>query len=148
MIPRRLLAVVLALCLAASGCASTGNVPVVPLQDQGPEQIQRDRDECEAIARQDRDRLVLLKTKAAMLVVGLVVGIGLGLIAAVMSGTSGTREAGTVLAGGAIVGGAVGLVAGEVGGTVVGVQEHRRSETAYLDRYVRCLSARGYRTAP
>jgi hypothetical protein len=144
----RLLAAVLALCLAASGCASTGSVPVVPLQDQDPAQVERDREECEALAREERDRLVFVKVKVGMLVAGLVVGTGLGLLAALMTPTSGTKEAGAVLAGGALVGGAVGLVAGEVGGTVAGIQEHRRSETAYLDRYVACLSARGYRTTP
>ena len=145
---RRLLAAVLALGVAASGCASTGSVPVVPLRDQDAAQVERDRAECEALAGEQRDRLAFVKTKVGMLVAGLVVGIGLGLILALMTPTSGTHEAGVVLAGGAVVGGGIGLLVGEVGGTVVGLQEQRRSETAYLDRYVACLAARGYRTTP
>jgi len=45
--------------------------------------------------------------------------------------------------------GQIGLVGSlYVAGTVVGAREHRRSESAYLDRYVLCLDERGYRVTP
>jgi hypothetical protein len=147
--PGRATAAVLAVGLVSSACASTRSIAVVPLHGQAPEQVQIDRDECEALAARQRDRLVFVKIKAATLIGGLVVGAVLGLLFGLTTPTSGTpREAAAVVVGGAAIGAGVGLVIGEVGGTARAAREHRAAESAYLDRYVRCLAERGYRTAP
>ncbi|PYM24728.1 MAG: hypothetical protein DMD78_08140 [Candidatus Rokuibacteriota bacterium] len=145
----RLTTGVIALAVATTSCASTGSLTVVPTRGQDSEQMQRDRAECDELAKRGRDRTVFFKTKVAGVVAGIIVGAGLGLLGLFASGKSAsTREAPGLLAAAAGGGAAVGFVIGDIGGSIVGVKEHRKQETAYVDRYVRCLDARGYRVSP
>jgi len=77
---------------------------------------------------------------------GAAVGVAVLPPSYVTSGSAG--EVAAVVLCAAAVGAAVGFVLGEIGGTVAGMEEHRRRESAYLDRYVRCLNERGYQVKP
>src|SRR5262249_39430023 len=131
--------VLVPLLLTQVGCgASTSSLTVTPLQGQEEEQVARDRAQCDAIAAQARDRWAFVKTKVIAFIGGGVGGAAFG----VALPPFGTPAAVVLCA--AAVGAAVGFVLGEIVGTVAGAEEHRKSESAYLDRYVRCLNERGY----
>ena len=61
----RLTTGVIALAVATTSCASTGSLTVVPTRGQDSEQMQRDRAECDELAKRGRDRTVFFKTKVA-----------------------------------------------------------------------------------
>jgi len=138
----RLACGVFAISVATSACASTSSLTVTPLQGQEEEQVARDRAQCDAIAAQARDRWAFVKTKVIAFIGGGVAGAAFG----VALPPFGTPAAVVLCA--AAVGAAVGFVLGEIVGTVAGAEEHRKSESAYLDRYVRCLNERGYQVKP
>ena len=142
---------IVALTLTTTACASTAYLTVVPLRGQESAQIERDRDECEADAVRYRDRAVFFKRKVVAAIAGIVVGVGAAAVALVFAnqGSSASPgEAARWFGAAAVIGGGTGFVLGDVAGTVVGAREHRRSESAYLDRYVLCLDERGYRVRP
>ena len=143
----RLAAGVVALAVATSACASTSSLTVIPLRGKAAEQVDRDRAECDAIGAQARDRWAFVKTKVGAVIAGVVLGAAVGLL--LTPGTSiSPQEAPAMVAGAMAAGAAVGFVLGEIGGTVAGLEEHRRSESAYLDRYMLCLNYRGYEVRP
>jgi len=142
---------IVALTLTTTACASTASLTVVPLRGQESAQIERDRDECEADAVRYRDRAVFFKRKVVAAIAGIVVGVGAAAVALVFANQGNSAspgEAARWFGAAAVIGGGIGFVLGDVAGTVVGAREHRRSESAYLDRYVLCLDERGYRVTP
>jgi hypothetical protein len=146
-----IIAGIVALTLTTTACASTASLTVVPLRGQESGQVERDRDECEADAVRYRDRAVFFKTKVVAVIAGIVVGVGAAVVALVFANqgrSASPGEAAQWFGAAAVIGGGAGFVLGDVAGTVVGAQEHRRSESAYLDRYVLCLDERGYRVTP
>jgi len=139
----------LVVVVATTACASTSSLTVIPLRGQAAEQVDRDRAQCDAISQLTRDRWGFVKTKVGAVIVGVVAGAALGVMSLFASGTSvSAGEAPAVLAGAAAVGAAGGFVLGDIGGTIVALKEHRKRESAYLDRYVLCLNERGYQVRP
>jgi hypothetical protein len=144
-----LVARLLAVVVAVGACASPASLSVRPAQSQDARQLERDRAECQAEADRDRDRWAFLKTNLGWKAGGILAGAALGLFALFAANTSvSSGDDARVLAGAVAGGAAAGLVVGAVAGHIASIEEVRKEDRAYLERYARCLDRRGYWVAP
>lgn len=124
------------LAFSLAGCATASERFVVfPIRGQTPEQIERDRAECEALAQAKRNDANALAGLGIGTAGGAAAGAALGAVSGAFFDQAGW---------GAGYGAATGATAGLITGLSYGVAaDHNR----YLAIYVVCMQTRGYNVA-
>lgn len=140
-------ALLLLVLVLASGCAPV--MPVVPARGQPPEQVARDRTECEAQARQSTGSSPTREGLRATLywtLGGLAVGLGAGAAVLPFANEGGAKPridpmTPVYLA---AAGAAVGFVVGTLVGVATGADTAKGERRQYEEKFRACLGARGY----